>query len=142
MGLFAYDAGLVGAGPFGALAGSEKMLFLNLFMAATTSSSILLAAAMADNRRNEEEQARLIADLRSASNQVERLKGLVTLCAWTGRVRWEGEWVTIERFLSERYHVEVTHGISEEAMGKFMADIKKTGAGSAEPAGEGAAASH
>jgi putative intracellular protease/amidase len=43
------------------------------------------------------------------------LARLVAICAWTGRVRWKGEWVRVERFLEERFGVAVTHTISEEA---------------------------
>lgn len=125
MGLFAFDAGLAGEGPFAALAVGERMLYLNIFMAVTIASSLFLAAAMGDDRRFEDEQARLIAELREASTQVERLKELVTLCAWTGRVRWQNQWVTIEQFLDERYNVQITHGISEEALDQFLKDSEQ-----------------
>jgi hypothetical protein len=46
----------------------------------------------------------------------EELERVVAICAWTGRVRWNGEWVRIERFLSERFGIQVSHTISEEAL--------------------------
>jgi hypothetical protein len=41
---------------------------------------------------------------------------LVTICAWTRRVFWQGSWISIERFLQRRFGLYVTHGISEEAV--------------------------
>ena len=124
LGLFAFDAGLAGLGPFANLLGGDRMLYLNVFMAVTIASSLFLAAALGDDRRFEAEQARLIAELQVASAEVNRLKELVTFCAWTGRVRWKGEWVSVERFLHERYKVRITHGISEEAKAEFLAEVE------------------
>ena len=124
LGLFAFDACLIGAGPFAAITSGDRMLSLNVFMAVTIASALFLAAALGDSRRFEDEQARLITELQAASAEVSRLKELVTFCAWTGRVRWKGEWVSVERFLHERYNVKITHGISEEAKREFLADVE------------------
>lgn len=40
---------------------------------------------------------------------------LLTLCAWSKRVHWQGEWVTIEQYLLLAHGLFVTHGISPEA---------------------------
>jgi hypothetical protein len=34
----------------------------------------------------------------------------------------------VERFLSERYNLNISHGISDEAMGRVLADAKASGA--------------
>jgi hypothetical protein len=49
----------------------------------------------------------------------------VRMCAWTRRFWWDGSWVTVERFLRERFGLQVTHGISEEAARSLetMADV-------------------
>jgi hypothetical protein len=39
----------------------------------------------------------------------------LTVCAWTKRVKYEGEWMSIEAFLLRRFGIVVSHGISEEA---------------------------
>lgn len=131
LGLFAVDAALAGMGPFAPLALGERMLYLNVFMAVTIASALFLAAATGDARRFEAEQARLIEELRATSAQVERLKELVTFCAWTGRVRWRDEWVSVEEFLRERYGVTITHGISEGALSRMLseAEFEKTHGG-------------
>ena len=46
----------------------------------------------------------------------EELERVVAICAWTGRVRWNGEWVRIEQFLSQRFGIQVSHTISDEAL--------------------------
>lgn len=40
---------------------------------------------------------------------------LVTLCAWTRTVRYEGEWISVEAYLERRYGVRTSHTISPEA---------------------------
>ena len=115
LGLLAFDGCLVGGGPFSAMAHGERLMYLNIFMGVVASSTLFLGAAMGDARRSQNEQAKLIAELRAATIKVKHLEGLVTFCAWTGRVWWNGEWVRVEQFLMERFGVGVSHGISEEA---------------------------
>src|SRR5471032_1644692 len=86
-------------------------------------TALFLAAAMGQERRFEAEQARLIAELQSASNQVSRLEEFVTFCAWTGRVRWKEQWVSVEKFLHERYNLNITHGVSEEALTALLKEL-------------------
>lgn len=125
LGFFAFDAAMAEAGPFASILPEERMLYLNGFMAVTIATSLFLAGAMGDSVRFETEQERLIKDLKDALHQVERLKDLVTFCAWTGRVRWNGQWVSVEHFLRERYQVHITHGISEEAMDLVLAEAER-----------------
>lgn len=116
LGLFAFDAVLAGGGPLRDSPVGDQMLYLNVFMGVCLGTSLFLAAAMGQERRLEAEQARLIAELRASAQQVERLKEFVTFCAWTGRVRWKDKWVSVETFLVERYNLNISHGISEEAL--------------------------
>lgn len=62
-------------------------------------------------QRLEERQRR--EDAERSREEDERM---VAMCAWTRRVRWHGEWVSLDLFLKERFGVEITHGISEEAL--------------------------
>ena len=40
---------------------------------------------------------------------------LLTVCAWSKRVRYEGEWINLEQYLLLAHGLFVTHGISPEA---------------------------
>eukprot|EP01035_Chromulina_nebulosa_P042805 gene42805-57956_t len=86
-------------------------------------TALFLAAATGEQRRFEAEQSRLIAELKTAVEQVRRLEEFVTFCAWTGRVRWKDQWVSVETFLHERYGLNISHGISEEALKGFLRDL-------------------
>ncbi len=58
----------------------------------------------------------------------EELERFVAICAWTRLIRWNGEWVRVERYLSERFGVQVTHTISEDAMRRLEEDGGPPGA--------------
>ena len=88
---------------------------------------------MSQQRKFEKEQARLIAELRETAEHVRRLKEFVTFCAWTGRVRWHDQWISVEQFLHERFGLNVSHGISEEA----IAMLQRTLPRDQPPAGNG-----
>jgi integral membrane sensor domain MASE1 len=122
LGLFAFDAALAGVGPFEGSSVEDRMVALNVFMSVSIGTGLFLAAASANERRFEAEQARLIAKLQSADTQVSRLEEFVTFCAWSGRVRWKDEWVSVETFLSERYNLNISHGIADESMKRILTD--------------------
>ena len=124
LGLFALDAGLIGAGPFADMYIGDRLIYLNVFMGVSIGTSLFLAAAMGEERRFEAQQGKLIAELKAAIAQVRRLEEFVTFCAWTGRVRWKGDWVSVEVFLREKYNLTVTHGVSDEAMKRFLDEIR------------------
>jgi len=50
----------------------------------------------------------------------ERLSGLVTLCAWSKTVEYQGEWISFEEYLKRRFSLMVTHGISPAEMAKML----------------------
>jgi GAF domain-containing protein len=62
-------------------------------------------------------------ELRSALDQVHRLEELVRMCAWTKRLERDGEWLDIEAFLHRRFGLQVTHGISEEALAAQLKEL-------------------
>lgn len=46
---------------------------------------------------------------------IKRLQeGLVTMCAWTRKVRHDGRWISVEDYLAQRFGIMVSHGICEE----------------------------
>jgi integral membrane sensor domain MASE1 len=122
LGLFAFDAALAGLGPFQGVSVEERMVSLNVFMSVSIGTGLFLAAASANERRFEAEQEDLIKKLRAAATQMSRLEEFVTFCAWSGRVRWKDEWVSVETFLSERYNLNISHGISDESMRQILTD--------------------
>jgi hypothetical protein len=61
-------------------------------------------------------QRRLLEELEKARREIRGLKKMITMCAWTGKVKMDGKWARIEEFLQKKYGIEVTHGISEEAL--------------------------
>ncbi|MDA3962462.1 MAG: PAS domain-containing protein [Planctomycetota bacterium] len=62
----------------------------------------------------------------SARAAVELLKThggsdeVVNVCAWTGRIRHQGEWLSADRYLQERLGVQVSHGIAEDVAQDLM----------------------
>jgi integral membrane sensor domain MASE1 len=126
LGIFAFDAALAGLGPFQGVSVGERMVSLNVFMSVSIGTGLLLAAAAANERRFEAELARLIAKLQDTATQVSRLEEFVTFCAWSGRLRWKDEWVSVETFLSERYNLNIFHGISDDSMRRILTDAGLT----------------
>lgn len=122
LGLFAMDAVLCERGPFQGVSFAERMVSLNVFMSVSIGTALFVAAASANEKRFEADQAGLISKLQAAADQVSRLEEFVTFCAWSGRVRWKNEWVSVETFLIERYNLSITHGISDDAMKQIMTD--------------------
>ena len=116
LGLFAFDAVVAHAGPFQGTWTGAQMVYLNVFMGVCLGTALFLSAALAQQRHFEAEQARLITELSASASQVKRLEEFVTFCAWSGRVRWKDQWVSVETFLHECYNVNISHGISEEEL--------------------------
>lgn len=52
--------------------------------------------------------------------RVNELETMITVCAWTKRVKYKGQWVSFEDYLHSRFKLEFTHTISEEAARKLM----------------------
>src|SRR5207253_8851424 len=57
--------------------------------------------------------------------RIQQLQGIITICAWTQRVNYNGRWMRMEEFLWERFRVKVSHGISEEAFDGVMGIVGK-----------------
>ncbi|MBL9208478.1 MAG: CHASE3 domain-containing protein [Opitutaceae bacterium] len=53
------------------------------------------------------------------ARRIRDLSTIITVCAWTKRVKWRGTWVSFEEFLEQRFKLRFTHGISEEAARQF-----------------------
>lgn len=69
---------------------------------------------------------RLYEELSRSNAEVHQLQTqLLTICAWTKRIRAGERWQTIEDFLTTRLHFKVTHGISDEARAEFVSHMEK-----------------
>ena len=64
--------------------------------------------------------------------RLEKLQQVVTICAWTGQVKYEDEWVRLDEYLQRRFGLSVSHGLSQEAAEKMIAKRK----GFNQPGGE------
>jgi len=56
--------------------------------------------------------------------RLEKLQQVVTVCAWTGRIQYEGQWIRLDEYLQRRFGLSVSHGLSKEAAEKMAAEIK------------------
>jgi len=57
--------------------------------------------------------------------RIRQLQSIITICAWTQRVNYNGEWMRMEDFLWKRFRLRVSHGISEEAFEGVMGMVGK-----------------
>jgi hypothetical protein len=57
--------------------------------------------------------------------RLEKLQQFVTVCAWTGQVRHNGEWVRLDEFLKQQFGISVSHSLSKEASEKMMREIEE-----------------
>lgn len=65
--------------------------------------------------------------------RLEKLQQVVTICAWTGQVKYEGRWVRLDEYLERRFGLSVSHGLSREAADKMATEIKETNRPAEEP---------
>jgi len=55
--------------------------------------------------------------------RLEKLRQIVTVCAWTGQVKHEGEWIRLDEYLERRFGLSISHGLSDEAAEKMKRDM-------------------
>jgi len=55
----------------------------------------------------------------------EHYRNLVTLCAWTRSVEYEGEWISFEEYLRRKFGISSTHGISPEALSQIQVGLEE-----------------
>lgn len=49
---------------------------------------------------------------------------VLTLCAWTKRVKLGGEWISIERYLAESHGVHISHGMAPDVFHQLKKDLE------------------
>jgi CHASE3 domain sensor protein len=57
--------------------------------------------------------------------RIRQLQSIITICAWTQKVNFNGKWMPMEDFLWRRFRVKVSHGISKEAFEGVMGMVGK-----------------
>ncbi len=55
-----------------------------------------------------------------AKRRIRDMGRLLTICMWTKQVRVEGEWVPVEKYLTDYCGIKLTHGISQEAAEQIL----------------------
>jgi PAS domain S-box-containing protein len=69
-------------------------------------------------RRRESEQ-----QLSAAAKEIQELrKQLVKVCAWTKRIQINDRWISVDEFLRNHLHLNLTHGMSIEGARLFNPD--------------------
>jgi len=56
--------------------------------------------------------------------RLEKLQQFVTVCAWTGRVKHNGQWVRLDEYLKKQFDISVSHSLSQEAAEKMRVEIE------------------
>ena len=51
--------------------------------------------------------------------QIGKLHNLVTMCAWSKKVEFEGKWIPLEEYVRKRFGVRISHGMSQEEYEKW-----------------------
>jgi PAS domain S-box-containing protein len=81
-------------------------------------------------RASIEKKQQLYEQLREATQEIAKLQeGLVTICAWTKQIRCGDEWKSVEQFLTERLHLKLSHGMSEDIARQMLEEAKREVAG-------------
>ncbi len=59
------------------------------------------------------------AQLSAQNEKIKQLEEMVTICAWSGKIKMGEKWVRVEEFLQKKFGFKVTHGITEEIAEKL-----------------------
>jgi len=63
-----------------------------------------------------------LTQLQIEQSKVSQLEQILTICAWSRKVRLDGAWVSFEEFLFRRFGVRISHGITEEAAARLLGE--------------------
>ncbi len=97
-------------------------------------SLLILGLAVKALRENLKKKDQALTNLQKSTEEVQKLQNqLQVICAWTKRIRVEGEWMTIEEFLQKHLHLKLSHGISPESVSQLIGeDHEKSESGKTE----------
>jgi hypothetical protein len=57
--------------------------------------------------------------------RLEKLQQFVTVCAWTGQVKHQGQWLRLDEYLQKQFGISVSHSMSKEAADKMRREIEE-----------------
>ncbi|NBU10653.1 MAG: PAS domain S-box protein [Proteobacteria bacterium] len=67
-----------------------------------------------------------VTELVAARAEVEKLRDLIPVCAWCGRMRGDtGYWQSVNEYFAEHPRISLTHGICKECAARATAEIEK-----------------
>ena len=76
-----------------------------------------LRQARDDQRKLNTKLERTVGELQASLTEVEKLRNEIQrVCAWTNRIQSEGKWVPMDKFLVDKLHFKISHGISDEGV--------------------------
>lgn len=55
----------------------------------------------------------------------EKLQRFITVCAWTGQVKFEGQWLKLDDYLKRQFGITVSHTLSQEAAEKMRREAEE-----------------
>jgi len=65
--------------------------------------------------------------------RLEKLQEFVTVCAWTGQVKYRGQWLRLDEYLKNQFGISVSHSLSQDAADKMMREIEELNRGTVNP---------
>jgi CHASE3 domain sensor protein len=68
--------------------------------------------------------------------RLEKLQEFVTVCAWTGQVKFQGQWLRLDEYLKKQFGISVSHSLSQDAAEKMMREIEALNRSSGNPPGQ------
>jgi hypothetical protein len=54
--------------------------------------------------------------------RLHHLEGLLRVCAWCRRVGHNGQWLKMEKYFAEGFHIQTTHGMCPDCLKKIQED--------------------
>jgi CHASE3 domain sensor protein len=60
-----------------------------------------------------------LAGVAFCAMKIGSLYSLITMCAWSKRVQFGGQWIPLEEYMKKRFGLRISHGISEEEFEKW-----------------------
>ena len=57
--------------------------------------------------------------------RLEQMQEMIKICAWSKLIEYEGEWMSIEEYLTRRFKLQVTHGMSDVEAKKMLKLLEK-----------------
>lgn len=89
------------------------------FLTSIVTGEVLLRLhqTLREKQKANEELQHALTHLEASTLEIRKLQdGLQTICAWTNRIKVRDQWMTPDQFLSTQLHLNLTHGISPEAL--------------------------